>query len=123
MVVRASDRGDFLVPNCFHFDTLGWLSRWRGSIQEVVERIGRLFNHWSPMRPVSAIATTFVSFVDIQAHVFTRCFHVLVSVFGCWFRHLTTAARLPFREQPAFPGTSTYFFSLRVSHAAIVSGR
>jgi hypothetical protein len=37
------------VFNTFHFETLGWLSRWRGSIQEVVERIGRLFDHWVPI--------------------------------------------------------------------------
>jgi hypothetical protein len=41
--------GNLPVPNWFHFETLGWLSRWRGSIQEVVERIGRWFNHWVPI--------------------------------------------------------------------------
>lgn len=34
------------VSLSFYFERLGCLSRWRGSIQEVIERIGRLFNDW-----------------------------------------------------------------------------
>ena len=42
--------GDYLVvPVTFDFETLGCLSRWRGSIREVIERIGRLFNDWVPI--------------------------------------------------------------------------
>ena len=40
---------DLPVPDWFDFETLGCLSRWRGSIREVIERIGRLFNDWVPI--------------------------------------------------------------------------
>ena len=60
-------------------------------------------------------------FVDIQAHVFSYRPHMLVSVFGCWFRHHTHAARLPLRAQSAFAGTSPICFCGCVSRAAIMS--
>jgi hypothetical protein len=66
--------------------------------------------------------------MDIEAHVPMFRWHVLVSCLGgCgypfrhaqgWRRHL--ADRLAYREQPAFPSTST-FFSLGSRHASIVS--
>ena len=58
--------------------------------------------------------------VDIEAHEPYSLFHVLVSFVGGFAYSFHHAARLAFREQPALPGTSTFFVCGR-PHATIVS--
>jgi len=59
-----------------------------------------------------------VNGVDTEARAFIFRRHVLVSVFGGWFRHPVHAARLSLREQSARAETGTFSFSRNTRPAA-----
>jgi hypothetical protein len=91
------------VSITFDFATLGWLSRRRGSIQEFVERIGRLSKQWVPISSCSfnrGVTEQLAQSVDGFAGVSGVCVTKTV------WRHNSFYRRIDFNgANPAHPGT------------------